>query len=227
MDRYGQSSFRDSHGITVIGPVSLLVVTTSPSASYQYRNLVSKLANIQSESLLLRKTLVAHVLHLDPSAETRPNAFLNLARLLSPCPRTVLFPGNLSYTPQKNLYKTLVGQQPTSSSAVTGHIRRRKPVVLTTREYTSFPFAPLAPLLISRDDSTWCTERFFTNVSRSADWEECLWQVWLAHFGDVEAKQFPGWTPVLSDRSNGLQSENSMMVCLLPLPRHIRTEAYA
>ncbi len=214
VDRYERPPFDDLHCITAIGPMSLLVATTSSPGSYRYKNLLSKLANLQGESPLLRKTLVAHVVHLDSSAEARPNAFLNLARLLSPCSRTVLFPGNLSYVPPKNIYKTLVGQQTSSSSAMTSRIHRRKPVVLTMREYTSFPFAPLAPLLISRDDSTWCTERFFANISRSADWEECLWQVWLAHFGDVEVKQLQGWTPALSDRSNGWSSENPVMVSI-------------
>ncbi|KAI1796414.1 hypothetical protein LXA43DRAFT_879998 [Ganoderma leucocontextum] len=194
------------------GPMSLLITTTSTPDSSQHRTMLSMLAKVQSKSPLLRKTLSAHVLHIDPSLETRPNAFLNLARLLSPCPRAVLFPGNLSYAPPKNLYKTLIGQQTTSSSAMAGRIRKRKPVVLTIREHISFPFAPLAPLLISRDDSTWCTERFFTNVSRSADWEECIWQVWLAHLGDVEAKQLQGWTPAVPDRSNAWQSEHPAMV---------------
>lgn len=225
MDRYEQSPFSDSRCIIAIGTMSLLVTTTSPLGSYQHKKLLSMLAKVQSESPSLRKTLMAHVLHIDPGTETRPNAFLNLARLLSPCPRTILFPGNLSYAPPKSLYKALVSQQLASSSAMTGHVRRRKPIVFTTREYTSFPFASLAPLLISRDDSTWCTERFFANVSRSADWEECLWQVWVAHFGDVETKQLQGWTSVPSDRSNTLEPENSVMVCLLPLLRRTRTEA--
>ncbi|PIL34169.1 hypothetical protein GSI_03880 [Ganoderma sinense ZZ0214-1] len=194
--------------------MSLLVATPYPPGSYQHKDLLSILARIQNENPSLRKTLVAHVLHLDRITENRPNAFLNLARLLSPCPRTVLFPGNLSYTPPKNLYKTLVGQQAFSSSAVAGRMHKRKPVVFTMREYASFPFAPLAPVLVSRDDSTWCTERFFANVSRSVDWEECLWQVWLAHFGDVEVKQLQGWAPALPDSTSSTsswQSENPVM----------------
>ncbi|KAM5532556.1 hypothetical protein V8D89_013762 [Ganoderma adspersum] len=191
------------------GPMSLLVATASPPGSYQHKNLLLRLAKIQSESPLLQKTLSAHVLHLGPSMETQPNAFLNLARLLSPCPRTVLFPGNLSYTPQKNLFKALVGLL--GSSVMAGRTHKHKPVVLTMQKYPSFPFAPLAPVLISRDDSTWCTERFFANVSRSADWVECLWQVWLAHFGDVEVKQLQGWAPALPGSTSSWQPENPVM----------------
>ena len=226
MDRYVQPSCDNSHYITVIGPMSLLVATASPPGSYQQKTLLSKLTKISSGSPLLQKTLSAHVLHLRPSMETQPNAFLNLARLLSPCPRTVLFPGNLSYAPQKNLFKTLVGLQGSFSSAMAGRMHKRKPVVLTTQKYPSFPFAPLAPVLISRDDSMWCTERFFANVSRSADWEECLWQIWLAHFGDLEVKQLQALAPALSGSTSSWQPENSVMVSVL-LRCAAFTETYA
>lgn len=42
----------------------------------------------------------------------------------------------------------------------------------------------------------WCTERFFAGLSRAADWEECLWQVWLSHFEVVEVKPVQGWATV-------------------------------
>ena len=177
------------------GPISLLVTTNAVPSSTEHITLLSKLVHIQSQHVALKTRLVVHVLHLAPAAEPQPNAFLNLARLLSPSPRAVLFPGNLSYAPPKTLYKTLLSQQPSSSSALSpaGHARRRKPAVLTAKDHTSFPFAPLAPVVIARDDTTWCTERFFAGMSRAGDWEECLWQVWLANFGGVEVKQVQGW----------------------------------
>ncbi|TFK94558.1 hypothetical protein K466DRAFT_642057 [Polyporus arcularius HHB13444] len=178
------------------GPVSLLVTTFAVPSSAEHIALLAKLAHIQNEHPALKTRLMVHVLHLAPAAELQPNAFLNLARLLSPSPRAVLFPGNLSYAPPKTLYKTLLSQQPSSSSALSpsGLARKRKPVVLTSKDHMSFPFAQLAPLVIARDDSTWCTERFFAGMSRAGDWEECLWQVWLANFGGVEVKQVQGWT---------------------------------
>ncbi|RPD63864.1 hypothetical protein L227DRAFT_584354 [Lentinus tigrinus ALCF2SS1-6] len=183
------------------GPVSLLVTTFAVPSSAEHIGLLAKLAHIQKDHASLRTRLMVHVLHLAPAAELQPNAFLNLARLLSPSPRTVLFPGNLSYAPPKTLYKTLVSQQPSSSSALSpaGRTRKRKPVVLTSKDHMSFPFASLAPVMIARDDSTWCTERFFAGMSRAGDWEECLWQVWLANFGGVEVKQVQGWTSSGSD----------------------------
>ncbi|KAI8993855.1 hypothetical protein BD414DRAFT_480641 [Trametes punicea] len=176
------------------GPMSVLVTTSATPSSVRYEELTVKLATLQRKHPPLKQHLFVHLLHVDPADENHPNAFLNLARLLAPTPRVVLFPGNLSTVPPKTLYRTLLHQQPSSSSAMAsqGHVRKRRPAVLTSRERTSFPFAPLAPLVLARDDSTWCTERFFAQMPRVSDWEECLWQVWLGHFGDLEVRQTPG-----------------------------------
>ena len=151
---------------------------------------------------------------VEPATEVHPNAFLNIARLLSPSPRTVLFPGNLTSVPPESLYKTLLAQQPSSSSALTspGRKRKRRPVVLTLKDHNSCPFAPLAPLVMARDDSTWCTERFFAGMSRASDWEECLWQVWLANFGDVEVRQVQGWSSTLAEEHESESMENPVAV---------------
>ncbi|KAI0356220.1 hypothetical protein OH77DRAFT_1589227 [Trametes cingulata] len=196
------------------GPVSLLVTTTAAPESPQHREMVNKLAALQRKHPPLRQTFFVHLLHLDPATDVHPNAFLNIARLLAPSPRVVLFPGNLSSAPPKTLYRTLLHQQPYSSSAMTssGRTRGRRPAVLTDGERTSFPFVPLAPLVLARDDSTWCTERFFAGMSRAADWEECLWQVWLANFGDLEIRQVPGISP-----NGGDTTENASTVRKLPL----------
>ncbi|KAJ8497192.1 hypothetical protein ONZ51_g674 [Trametes cubensis] len=178
------------------GPLSLLVTTSAQPFSPQQEKLTAKLAALQRKHPPLQKNLFVHFLHMEAGIEVRPNAFLNLARLLAPSPRVVLFPGNLSVVPPKTLYRTLLHQQPSSSSAMApgGHPRKRRPGIMTSRERTSFPFAPLAPLVLARDDATWCTERFFADMPRSADWEECLWQVWLGNFGDLEIRQVDGIT---------------------------------
>ncbi|KAL1942530.1 hypothetical protein VTO73DRAFT_6132 [Trametes versicolor] len=176
------------------GPISLLVTTTAAPSSKQHTALVMKLAGIQRKHPPLKRTFFVHLLHMGPATEAHPNAFLNIARLLAPSPRVVLFPGNLSAVPPKTLHSLLLHQQPTSSSAMTsrGRPRGRKPAVLTDDERTSFPFAALAPVVLARDDATWCSERFFAGMTRAADWEECLWQVWLASFGDLEVRPVPG-----------------------------------
>lgn len=204
----------------LLGPVSLLVTTTVVPSSAAHVALLTKLANIHNRTPLLKAALSVHVLHLHPATELHSNALLNVARLLSPGTRAVLFPGNLSSAPPKNLYKTLLSQQPSSSSALTsGRIRKRRPVILTLKDHTSFPFAPLAPLVIARDDSIWCTERFFAGMSRAADWEECLWQIWLANFGDVEVRQVQGWESMPSDDHESGAMENPAAVSP-PLPLH-------
>ncbi|KAI0633345.1 hypothetical protein C8Q77DRAFT_1259406 [Trametes polyzona] len=176
------------------GPFSLVITTTAAPSSAQHANLVTQLNAIQRKHPPLKKTLFAHILHLESATDPHPNAFLNLARFLAPSARVALFPSNLSSIPPKTLYRTLLHQQPTSSSAVTpdGRKRKRRPAVLTEQDRTSFPFAPLAPLVLARDDATWCSERFFAGMSRTANWEECLWQVWLANFGDLEVRPVPG-----------------------------------
>ncbi|OJT09291.1 hypothetical protein TRAPUB_14288 [Trametes pubescens] len=186
------------------GPISLLVTTTAPPFSKQHTTLVAKLAAMQRKHPPLKQTFFVHLLHLDPATEVHPNAFLNIARLLAPSPRVVLFPGNLSAVPPKTLHSLLLHQQPTSSSAMTprGRPRGRKPAVLTDNERTSFPFAALAPVVLARDDVTWCSERFFAGMTRAADWEECLWQVWLASFGGLEVRQVPGLAGVGVDTTD-------------------------
>lgn len=47
--------------------------------------------------------------------------------------------------------------------------------------------------MLHRDDPLWCTERSFLYVSREADWNDCLWQLWLEHFGEIDVKQTSDW----------------------------------
>ncbi|KAI0675035.1 hypothetical protein C8Q78DRAFT_1010138 [Trametes maxima] len=205
------------------GPISLLVTTTAKPSSKEYSVISTKLTAIQRKHPPLKNTFFPHILHLNSSFDIHPNALINLARLLAPSPRVVIFPGNLSETPPKTLYHALLHQQPTSSSAMTS-TRKRRPAVLTDHARTSFPFAPLAPLVLARDDATWCTERFFADMSPSADWEECLWQVWLANFGDLEVRQVPGLAPDDVDVAEVLATVCSLsLLCVVlpvPLPAH-------
>ena len=126
-------------------------------------------------------TVSLHVLRLQNQAPSNPNAFLNLARLLAPTSTVVMFPGELGSVPPKSFARTL-----TSNTSATL-------AVYSTRGRTAFPFSPYSPLLIGRDDPVWCNERFFPYISRSADWQECLWQVWLANFGNIDVRQTTDW----------------------------------
>ena len=55
-------------------------------------------------------------------------------------------------------------------------------------------------------------ERFFAGMSRASDWEECLWQVWLANFGDVEVRQVQGWSSTLAEEHESESMENPVAV---------------
>lgn len=178
------------------GYISLAVTTTAEPSSAEHEVLLGKLADLQRRSTVLNATLSVHLVHIAPATPANPNAFLNIARLFAQTSRVVLFPGNLTTTPPKLLYASLIAQDRHASAAIAPapvSSPKRRPTVLTTRGQTGFPFSPLAPVVIGRDDPLWCTERFFPPADRATDWEECLWQIWLENFGDVEVQQTRGW----------------------------------
>ncbi|KAH9942343.1 uncharacterized protein BXZ73DRAFT_97756 [Epithele typhae] len=182
------------------GPISLLITTPSPRGSARHKALLSALFLAQKRHPSLRRTLVAHVLHAPPNAEPHPNALLNLARLLAPSATVALFPANLSATaPPKTLFRSLSGPLPHADANAHRTGGEATATVLTRRGRASFPFAAGAPLVLPRDAPTWCTERFFgggggDGGAREREWEQCLWQVWLAAFGEVGVRQTQGWT---------------------------------
>lgn len=100
-----------------------------------------------------------------------PNAYLNLARFFAPTSQIVLFPAPVAILPPRDLYH-LVNVQDTRHASI-----------ITTPLRTMYPFPPLAPILLRRNYSTWCTERHFVGSSRTADWSECVWQVWTETMG--------------------------------------------
>ncbi|TCD62800.1 hypothetical protein EIP91_006393 [Steccherinum ochraceum] len=169
------------------GLVSLLVVTTAETDSPEFTKLYEKISGIRTH-LSRVDWLSLHVLQVSPQTPNNPNAFLNLARVLSPTPRVVLFPGNLSVIPPKALYRSYFSDV-SSSAKNTSH----RPMIFTSRGQTTYPFAALAPVVLNRDDPLWCTERFFPFVSRESDWAECMWQIWLEHLGDIDIKQTTDW----------------------------------
>lgn len=168
------------------GPMSVLITTQLPQNSSETRELLEKITAFRDVSST-KYRLSAHVLHLAPGTPDNPNAFLNLARALAQTSTVALFPGDLSSIPPKSFQRSIL-----SSSPSTEH----KPVVFTTRGQTSYPFTALSPVLISRDDPVWCTERFFPTLSRAAEWSECLWQFWLENYGNVETRLTTDWLDI-------------------------------
>jgi len=122
---------------------------------------------------------ISYLVYLKSSTGEQPNAYLNFARLVSQTDNVVLFP------------KMLPDLRPTitySHFHNATHLNSRKaPVVLTPgRKISGFPFSPFSPLMVHRDDTTWCDERFDFLDSPSVAWEECLWQFWITKHGGLQ-----------------------------------------
>lgn len=172
---------------------------------------------IQASSTL-SQSLSIHLLEVKPFAPPNPNAYLNIARMFARTPRVALFPGNISYVPPKPFYRTFFATTPHLQNAT-------KPTIFTSRLHATYPFSGLSPIVLNRDDPVWCTERFFATTSREADWGECLWQIWLEHFGDLDVKQTSEWVqPFIpaSDRTPSSPAVSSVVVC----HRHVSDAGY-
>ncbi|GJE95904.1 hypothetical protein PsYK624_120950 [Phanerochaete sordida] len=194
------------------GPISALVTTTAPPGSAESQELAKKLEAV-GRIPSTRHKLSAHILHLESRTTQNPNSFLNLARIFAQTPRVALFPGNLSVVPPKTFQRSIA-----SSSSFSAN----KPVVFAMRGRSSFPFSPLSPILMHRDDPVWCTERFFTGLSRSADWAECVWQVWLESFGSMDARATTDWVNEFRPSYNAASIEVSRIPgSRIPFTKHL------
>ncbi|EKM54101.1 uncharacterized protein PHACADRAFT_257714 [Phanerochaete carnosa HHB-10118-sp] len=177
--------------------MSVLVTIATVPGSLESQELVKKLAGFRRISSTKHK-LSAHVLYLAPGTTGNPNAYLNLARVFAQTSTVALFPGNLSVVPPKSF------QRPVSSSS---SLSIDKPVVFSLRGRTTFPFSPLSPVLMGRDNPVWCTERFFLGLSRPANWAECLWQIWLENFGGVDVRPTTDWVDEVRTSHNASSAE--------------------
>lgn len=155
------------------GPLSLLMTTTRVFGSPAHKSLLREIRS-QKEHLSLSGISV-HLLHENNGRS--PNSYLNIARLLSATPLVFLVPANLS-TPPPIAYEVFDSQR---------HLPERLPMLVSSVDqirssYSALP--KLSPLIIQRDHPVWCTDRFFINNTRAADWKECLWQFWVGSFGN-------------------------------------------
>lgn len=156
-----------------------MITTRTPSLNYTLiLDELAALPNSRTRNL----TMSVHILHLEANAPDNPNAFLNLARLFAQTSTVALFPGNLSVVPPKTFSRSLFSKR-----------LPPKPVIYSMRGQTTYPFSSLSPLILERDDPLWCSERFFPYTTRSTDWNDCLWQIWLETFGDVEMRMTTDW----------------------------------
>lgn len=149
------------------------MTTTAGSESPAHKALLRRLRS-QKEHLSLSGISV-HLLQVDNDGGS-PNSYLNIARLFSTTPLVMLVPANLS-TPPSISYEVLNSQK-----LLPEHL----PMIVSSVDqiWSSYSGLPgLSPLIIRRNHPVWCTDRFFINNARAADWKECLWQFWVGSFG--------------------------------------------
>lgn len=158
------------------GPVSLVVVTTNVPNSTGYKNLLDYLTTKHGST-----NTCLHVLYVSSIAGGSSNAYLNMARFFARTSRVVLFPDGIP------------------KSALSGHARwvdklpvdTAHPVLLSNATNRVFSPRPLAPVVLPRDHPVWCTERFYMFGSRTFDWEDCLWKLWLESTGEASSIAMP------------------------------------
>ena len=165
------------------GSVSLLITTTAAPSSMAHKKLLIKIRNLRLHIVFISFSI--HILHVSPGQPNSPNMYLNLARLFAMTEWTLLYPSDTFAQLHPQLYGNIASRQLASDQI---HI-------LTSRVHI-YPFYPLSPLLLARDRGFWCTERFFLENFRVSDWDECLWQLSLETFGeinilDVKSSEYP------------------------------------
>lgn len=154
------------------GPISLLVRTTTLPETTSGKALLERLQSSNAHPSLHR--LSVHLLHVNSVAQDTPNAYLNIARLFSTTPLVTIFPWNLSILPPSDLYDSVLSRAPLLSD---------RPFLLANTEQLSYLSSGASPVALTVEHSLWCTERFFFSNTRAADWDDCIWQLWLEEFG--------------------------------------------
>ncbi|KAJ7096220.1 hypothetical protein C8R44DRAFT_644179 [Mycena epipterygia] len=152
------------------GPTSLVMTTTTPPRSAMHQQLIQRLKTLQSLPSLSGLSL--HLVHVTNN-QYYPSLYLNLARFFANSPIVMLFPANPSNVLPSSFYK-----------ALTPHIRvaARKPLLIASTVTSAFSIPGLTPVILPRNYGLWCTDRAFL-ASRTSDWDDCLWQLWLEEYG--------------------------------------------
>ncbi|KAJ7287428.1 hypothetical protein C8J57DRAFT_1495873 [Mycena rebaudengoi] len=146
------------------GPISILVTTTTRPMSTSHQRLMQRLKTLKN-----LPDLSLHLLHT-ANTQHSPAAYLNMARLFAPSPTVMLFPASLVNILPADLYGSL-------TSRIPGPLHQ--PLLVTSKPTSAFTIPALTPLVLPRNYRVWCTERSSFLASRTSDWDDCLWQLWL------------------------------------------------
>ncbi|KAJ7783283.1 hypothetical protein B0H16DRAFT_1710078 [Mycena metata] len=152
------------------GPISLVMTTETQPHSIQHQQLIQRIKPLRDHPSL--SSLSLHLIHTTHNGHS-PSAYLNLARLYANSRTVMLFPANISNLLPSNFYSALASRL---------HLPIRKPLLVTSLVTSAFSIPDLTPVVLPRNYPVWCTERGFL-ASRTSDWEDCLWQLWLEEYG--------------------------------------------
>lgn len=162
-----------------------MATTTSPGSTQDQALLKSVSQQLYSR-IRSKTSLSMHFVHAKPSEQENSNAYVNLARLFAETDRVALFPqAHFLRSIEAHVFHSLFAKH-------TSHWDHEfKPAIVTASGNTSFPFSAFSPVLIRRDDSMWCDERFALWNSGVFAWQECLWQLWIARYGSISTLLVP------------------------------------
>lgn len=113
---------------------------------------------------------------------------MNLARFFSPSADTLLLHSTFSIDLSSLQNFVLDQDLPTTDGAtiLVPGISNTEPLASSVQNEA---FDPRSALLIHKEHSPWCPERFVSQPS--AQWLECLWQVWILSLGSLQAIVYP------------------------------------
>ncbi|KAJ7680428.1 hypothetical protein DFH06DRAFT_416793 [Mycena polygramma] len=152
------------------GPISLVMATATHPRSILHRQLLQRLETLRGHSSLAGLSL--HLVY-GTNGQHSPSAYLNLARLFASTRTVMLFPANLSNNLPTNFYNNLTSRIPHSA---------KTPLLITGTATSAFSIPALTPIILPQNYPSWCTERAF-RASRTSDWDDCVWQIWLEEYG--------------------------------------------
>ncbi|KAF9566679.1 hypothetical protein CPC08DRAFT_758677 [Agrocybe pediades] len=164
------------------GPISLLVTTSAHISSSSHRKLLQALKQSAPQQASI------HILHLREKELGPPNSYLNLARLFALTDWTLIMPSEL-FEPIPTDIQRLLSSTTSGSSLGT---------YLLASGGKEYPFLESSALLLRKDRGMWCTERLFVGMSRSSDWNECVWQLQLETRGIINSINMLGKNVTMS-----------------------------
>ncbi|KAJ7217951.1 hypothetical protein GGX14DRAFT_357494 [Mycena pura] len=152
------------------GPISLVMTTAVSRGSIQHEQLIQRLKSLRSHPSL--NSLSLHLVHVTNN-QYSPSTYLNLARFFASSRAVMLFPADLSNFLPSKFHSNLLSRI---------HHPVRKPLLIASAATSVFSIPDLTPVILPRNYQMWCSERAFL-ASRTSDWNDCIWQLWLEEYG--------------------------------------------